>query len=134
MPRSSVLSTWDESSRPGRHGWPLNAFLARASTAVREESHGPVTSASLPAEHLNRTKVGGALDAKCDEKSGSSVLWRASIPHTVVGVQYASPTPDGRRYYRLDVQPPAGASIQADVFGPNVDQPGRWELQSWRTS
>src|ERR1700722_3144073 len=36
-----------------------------------------------------------------------------------VAVQYASLTPDGRRCYRLDVQHPAGASIRADVFGPN---------------
>jgi hypothetical protein len=39
--------------RSGAHNGPLNSFLARASAAVREEFHGPVTYASLPVEHVD---------------------------------------------------------------------------------
>jgi hypothetical protein len=39
--------------RSGDHNRPLNAFLARASTAVREVFSGPVTYASLPFERVD---------------------------------------------------------------------------------
>jgi hypothetical protein len=39
--------------RSGAHNGPLNSFLARATAAVREEFHGPVTYASLPAERVD---------------------------------------------------------------------------------
>lgn len=39
--------------RSGAHDKPLNAFLARASQAVREVFAGPVTYASLPFEHVD---------------------------------------------------------------------------------
>lgn len=42
-----------EAIRSGDHNRPLNAFLARASTAVREVFSGPVTYASLPFERVD---------------------------------------------------------------------------------
>jgi hypothetical protein len=39
--------------RSGTHDKPLNAFLARASQAVRDVFGGPVTYASLPFEHVD---------------------------------------------------------------------------------
>jgi hypothetical protein len=57
---------------------------------------------------------------------------RGGVAHQVAGVQYASPAPGGRRFYQLDVRTPAGASVQASLFGPNAGQAGRWELQAWQ--
>lgn len=42
-----------EAARSGADHRPLNAFLARASAAVREEFHGPVSYASLPFERVD---------------------------------------------------------------------------------
>ena len=116
--RGFVAHGWPGSATPGDN-WRIQLWPADPASPI-------------PARRLRDWKHSIIVDV--DANGEPTRIWRASIPHTVVGVQYASPTPDGRRFYRLDVQPPAGASIRADVFGPNADQPGRWELQSWWTS
>ena len=61
LPGSNVLerlghpSLW-ETLRAGKHNPPLNAFLARASGAVREVFHGPVTYASVGFETVDWTR------------------------------------------------------------------------------
>jgi hypothetical protein len=116
--RGFVAHGWPGSSTPGDN-WRIQLWSADPASAI-------------PARRLRDWKHSIIVDVGADGEP--TRIWRASIPHTVVGVQYASRAPDGRRFYRLDVQSPAGASMRADVFGPNVDQPGRWELQSWWAS
>lgn len=51
--RSRRIPAIREAVRSGADSRPLNAFLARASAAVREEFHGPVSYASLPFEQVD---------------------------------------------------------------------------------
>lgn len=51
--RRTHVPTLREAIRSGAHNKPLNAFLARASAAVREAFGGPVTYAALPAERVD---------------------------------------------------------------------------------
>lgn len=51
--RSRRIPAIREAIRSGVGNRPLNAFLARASAAVREEFHGPVSYASLPFERVD---------------------------------------------------------------------------------
>lgn len=51
--RSRRIPAIREAIKSGADSGPLNAFLARASAAVREEFHGPVSYASLPFEHVD---------------------------------------------------------------------------------
>jgi hypothetical protein len=51
--RTRGAATLREVIRSGAHNKPLNAFLARASAAVREVFSGPVSYASLPYERVD---------------------------------------------------------------------------------
>ncbi len=51
--RRTCMPALREVIRSGAHNGPLNAFLARASAAVREVFGGPVTYASLPFERVD---------------------------------------------------------------------------------
>jgi hypothetical protein len=115
--RGFVAHGWPGSTTPGDR-WRLQLWPG-----------GP--AASVPARRLRDWRYSITVDT---DPGGEPVcVVRGGVAHQVADVQYASPAPGGRRFYQLDVRTPAGASVQARLFGPDAGQAGRWELQAWWT-